>query len=170
MRQKMVGWLLLCALVSVAGITTSALAGPAAKEKDKSRMTIKLTVQQARRSGDGWSVKVEISFSNTGKTPFALDKLTICHDGTISNNVFDIRQGGKRIEYQGEMHKRAHPGPQGFVVVKPGASHRVVVEVGQAYRFPAAGGDFSIAFDSFNHFSKDAIQLRSQPATFSLKR
>lgn len=111
-----------------------------------------------------------LRFSNNTAEPFALDKVTACVNGSIRNNVFQIKQAGADIKYQGMMAKRAHPGPDGFLNLEAGDEHSVELDLGGEYAFPDAGGTFSVAFDHFNHFSVNGVQLTSAPVQLTLTR
>ncbi len=146
-------------------LVCSGALGAAPKE---GAMDVKLEVKQAKRVGDRWVVQVALAFHNGTGKPIDLDKRTVCDGGHLSNHVFDVRQGEQRVDYLGEMAKRAHPGPDGFTVVKPGGTYEVLVELGGKYRFPVEGGEFTVGFDSFNHFSKDKLKLSSNRVAFTL--
>jgi len=124
-------------------------------------MHITLTKKTVERRGDHWVVKVGVKFTNTGKKVFELDKLTAALDGKVGNDVFSITSASGPLEYRGMMMKRAPPGPSGFAKVAPGAWVETVIDLGETYGFPAAGGRFTVKFRSANHFSVDDVQLES---------
>ena len=117
-----------------------------------------------------WEVLLELRFTNSGPAVFELDKATACAGGRLENSVLQVMGPEGEVSYRGMMKKRAHPGPEGFHRVAPGASVEVCLDVGQGYSFPAGGGVFTLRFDHFNHFSKDAQQLVSEPLTLNLTR
>lgn len=135
----------------------------------KGALSVRLNMDEAVKKEGGWSVVVSVEFMNSGKKIFELDKLTACEGGELANNVFVIEGKGGRVEYRGMMVKRGPPGPDGFYRIEPGG--RVVnrVRLDRDYAFPQKGGAFSIRFESFNHFSKDAVELKSDTIPFSLK-
>ena len=119
---------------------------------------------------DRWEVSLRVFFESTGQETFELDKATACLGGRLTNCVFEVQGPTGEVGYQGMMKKRAHPGPEGFHHLPPGQSVQALVDIGAGYAFPPEGGSFSVRFDHFNHFSKDGIQLVSEPVSLELKR
>ena len=115
-----------------------------------------------------WNLRVQVTFTNRKNSVFSLDKVTACEGGQIRNNVFEVAVEGEKIDYRGIMMKRGHPGPDGFFHLKPGETHTVVVDLGEEYALPEAGGTVAVRFAHFNHFSNDAVQLASEPVDIKL--
>ena len=134
-----------------------------------SRMKISLRVVESARAPSGWIVAVELVFTNDGAAPFELDRASTADGGRITNDLFSIRLAATKepVPYTGIMKKRAHPGRDGFVRVKPGESVAQTARLDD-YRFPASGGAFTIAYSTWNHFSKDAVKLASNEVAFTL--
>jgi hypothetical protein len=135
------------------------------------KLDIQLAVEVRPAPGKDprWEILANLTIINQGTQAVALDKLSIAFDGELHNHVFQIQQRGHEIEYRGEMVKRAPPGPSGFLKLQPGKAYQQTVPLQGHYAFPPAGGEFTIRFDTFNHFSKDALQLTSNEAAFVLK-
>ena len=117
-----------------------------------------------------WRVPIEVTFANNGSKVFELDKATACDGGRIRNNVFHVSVDGVEVGYQGIMAKRAHPGKDGFHRIQPGETHRQSVDIGDVYALPEDGGEMTVRFDHFNHFSDDSVQLRSADVAGTLAR
>lgn len=133
-------------------------------------MQTKLEVVEAKLDGARWRVVVALSFTNDGKKPFDLDKVSACDGGHVSNHVFQVTRGAAEVPYVGMMRKRAPPGRDGFLQLAPGKSVRVEVRLDAVYALPAEGGDFVVRFETANHFSKDDVTLVSNEARFTLAR
>jgi len=123
-------------------------------------LEVRLALQSLRRLADRWSVIVELSITNGTGERLDLDKATVFFDGELENAVFEVRSGKGEVAYLGMMRKRGPPGRDGFVHLRPGETFTRSIDLGPSYAFPEAG-KVAIAFDSFNHFSKDAVQLTS---------
>lgn len=134
---------------------------------DEVKRTHVVALKEKER-GSHWPARVELvkatpltvrlTIPNPGATPLALDEPTVCKGGELSNHVFRITAGGKEVDYRGEMAKRAPP--DSFLNVKPGKAYQVDVDLSEHYALPSKG-ELTIRFDTFNHFSKDEVQLVS---------
>lgn len=131
-------------------------------------MKVQIELLEATRRGGQVALKVALSFHNEAGRRFELDKVSACASGRPENWVFKISHDGHEVPYQGEMKKRAHPGKHGFFHVGAGETLRLEVTLGEQYAFPAARGDFTVKFDSANHFSKDDVWLESPEVRFSV--
>jgi hypothetical protein len=132
-------------------------------------MKVALRVVEVAKAGDGSAVTIELVFTNDGPSVFELDRASTADGGRITNDLFSIRRAGTKepVPYNGIMKKRAHPGPKGFLQLKPGASVTQRARLDD-YRFPAGGGAFTIVYSTFNHFSKDAVQLESNEVALTV--
>lgn len=135
----------------------------------KLEIQLEMQVRPAPGKTPRWEVHANLTIVNQGDQAVALDKLSIAFDGALANHVFQIRQGERQVDYRGEMVKRAPPGPAGFLQLAPGQRYQKSIPLTAHYAFPAEGGEFTIWFDTRNHFSKDKVQLTSNKATFVLQ-
>ncbi len=116
----------------------------------------------------GWKYQVEVTVKNPLPRPLKLDGPSVAEKGQLRNDLFEVTVDGARVEYQGLMARRAPPSK--FVAVAPGASYRVVVELGKEYPIPAGPHRVSVTFSHHNHFSPDDVDLKSEALTFDLGR
>jgi hypothetical protein len=133
---------------------------------------IKVTMRNIppdKKSTD-FSVMVELTFENTSAQVVELDKMSIAYGGDVTNDFFDVMVAGKELEYLGMMAKRGHPGPGGFVKVKPKEKLIVTADIGTLYQFPQGEYEIEAKYKTYNHFSKDEINLESAPTKFFVSK
>ena len=165
-RYRAPRWLALaCVLLGFSRVTRA----DNTKSGASMSVEIRLACAEAKRTAEGWSLKVSLRFTNHGHETFDLDKVSIGDHGEIENNVFEIRHGEQKISYRGIMKKRAPPGPSGFYHLAPGKTHVVTLRLDRDYALPAEGGELTVVFATMNHFSKDAVELRSNAVTCTLR-
>ena len=134
---------------------------------DEAKRTHVVSVKEKER-GSHWPVRVELvkpapftvrlTVPNPGPKALALDEPTVCKGGEVSNHVFRVWVDGKELEYRGMMAKRGKP--DSFVMVKPGRTYQVEVDLSESYQVPAKG-TVTVRFESFNHFSRDEVSFVS---------
>lgn len=101
------------------------------------------------------------------RAPLQLDGPSVAEGGELENDLFEVTVDGKKVEYRGELRKRAPP--DGFVKVAAGKAYRQVVELSGAYPVPPGEHVVTVRFSHRNHFSPDAFTLESVPLTFTLR-
>jgi peptidyl-Lys metalloendopeptidase len=129
---------------------------------------VSLSFVSASPDVTGWKYQVEVTVKNTLTRPLKLDGPSVAEQGQLRNDLFEVTVDGARVQYHGMMAKRAPPSK--FVVVAPGASYRVVVELGKEYPIPAGPHRVTVTFSHHNHFSPDDFDLKSEAITFDLAR
>ena len=128
-------------------------------------VTLKLASSSAGPSG--WKYAVEVTITNTLTRTLQLDGPSVAEGGEIDNALFEVTVDGKKVEYRGEMRKRAPP--DRFVKVAAGKSYRVVVELSEAWPVPPGPHVVTVRFSHRNHFSPDGFNLESEPLSLSLR-
>jgi peptidyl-Lys metalloendopeptidase len=91
--------------------------------------------------GDG---NVEIAITNTSRKTARIPKWQL-PSVVAESNLFMIGHDGEEVRYEGRMIKRATPTASDFAILRPGQSHRVVVDLSDAYDLSEAG-DYTITF------------------------
>lgn len=147
-----------------------------------------LRLVQAEKVGSQWKVLVELSTTNILPAEnFYLDRISFGDTHGLMNNLFAVKARTTELEYRGEMVKRAPPAgvehlsiarqsgavkrpavPEAFVLLEPGQSHKVTIDLGENYRFPAEGGTFSVQYRHHNHFSPNNVDLVSNVISIEL--
>ena len=113
------------------------------------------------------SARLEFANNNEGEDAFSLTRFITGEDGKITNNLFVIEGPDGRVPYTGRLAKRGPPGADGFRSLKPGEMISGSVELGNFYKFTKIPTEYTAYYESFNHFSKDAVVLRSNRVTFT---
>ncbi|SFN26004.1 M35 family metallo-endopeptidase [Dokdonella immobilis] len=63
----------------------------------------------------------------------------------VTNDLFDVRQNGKPVDYVGPLYKRVAPRAQDFIELKPGESLNAVVDLSAFYDM-RAGGQYQVSY------------------------
>jgi hypothetical protein len=90
-----------------------------------------------------------LSFSNSSNKIIFLDKLTICYDDEIQNNLFKvIDKNNNRVGYKGVMVKR-DVSAEDFIAVDPGEKVEKDISLGEVYKV-SKGNVYTIQFYAYN--------------------
>src|SRR5687768_8398761 len=95
------------------------------------------------------SLIARLKFSNnTGKKLF-LDKLTICFNNDIRNNLFKVLdENNNRVDYKGEMVKRSIT-PEDFVAIDSGENIETKIVIDEVYKV-SKGNKYTIQYYAYN--------------------
>jgi hypothetical protein len=115
-----------------------------------------------------WKILVKLSLNNKSDKVFLLDAMSFGLSHGLSNDLFIIKSGSNRIQYTGEMVKRA--APKNLIIIQPGSEQVAIIDLGQDYKFPLTGGKFTVQYKFHNHFSPNDVDLESNPITITLKK
>ncbi|MET3134529.1 peptidyl-Lys metalloendopeptidase [Oxalobacteraceae bacterium GrIS 1.11] len=98
-------------------------------------------------------VVLNVTISNTSTTPQSVLKYHTPLGG-VQASLFDITRDGSPVQYIGRQYKRPAPTASDYIVLKPGASHTVRVELSALYDMRVTG-DYSIRYhtSSLNLFN-----------------
>lgn len=147
-----------------------------------------LRLVEAEKVGSQWKVLVELSTTNILPAEnFYLDRISFGDTQDLMNNLFAVKSQTTELEYRGEMAKRAPPAgvehlsiarppggakrsvvPDAFILIEPGQSHQVTIDIGKHYWFPVEGGTFSVQYRHHNHFSPNHVDLISNTISVTL--
>jgi hypothetical protein len=90
-----------------------------------------------------------LSFANNTNKKIFLDKLTICYDDEIQNNLFKvIDRNNNRIGYKGVMVKR-DVSAEDFIGVDPGEIIENNISLGEVYKVNK-GNTYTIQYYAYN--------------------
>jgi peptidyl-Lys metalloendopeptidase len=122
--------------VAIAAALSSATAAPARSKTNPLRISM-------MSLGNG---QVEVVVSNTSSKTVRVPKYALPAQ-VAESNLFAISRDGEAIRYEGAMIKRGVPTAADFAVLRPGRSHRAVVDLGVAYDLSKAG-QYTVTFAS----------------------
>jgi len=128
---------------------------------------INLEIEASKTNGQP-KVIAHINFRNETKKPVKIAKFLIGDSKSPSNSFFVVTANSAKIQYTGEMAKRAEPRPEDFVTLKPKQEARGSFDLSNSYKWLQNLSEYTIVYDSFNHFSSDEIQLTSELKKFKL--
>jgi len=89
-------------------------------------------------------VVMNVTFTNGGSEPVALTNWFIPGED-FDLPMFDVRRYGAPVEYMGPVIKRGVPTAADLVVLQPGESLSVPIDLSGSYDF-SAGGDYTIRY------------------------
>lgn len=128
-------------------------------------MKITLEIAASKTNGQP-KVIVNLLFKNETKKPIKIVKFLIGDGTETSNAFFQVTANAAKIQYTGMMAKRGEPKPEDFVTLKPKQELKGSFDISSAYRWLQNVTEYTIVYESFNHFSPDEISLRSEVAKF----
>ena len=97
-------------------------------------------------------------FSNNTDERIFLERLTICYNSNIQNNLFKVLdKNNNRIDYKGVMRKR-DISPEDFIAVYPGENIETNIELDKVYKVEK-GKRYAIQYYAYNPSYKDKIGL-----------
>lgn len=114
-----------------------------------------------RPDGKKWKYKVKLKIHNSLARELKFDGVSVAAKGIVSNNLFRVNVDGAKVDYTGEMMDRAKPAEKDFVVLKPGESYSVDVELTELYLIPGGRHKVEVGFEHTNHFSPDKFVMRT---------
>lgn len=139
--------------------TVAKAAVPKGTVMEQGKLVVVIEVKKA--SGGLYALS---TITNTGTGPTDLDPVAALRSGRLRNDYFEILAGGKEAQYQGMMAKRAPPGPEGMLLLKPGESVKGYARLDEWYALPDEG-ELTIRYRHNNHFADNAQALSSEPVT-----
>lgn len=89
---------------------------------------------------------VEIVVTNTSRKTARIPKWEL-PSANIESNLFQVSYNGQPVRYAGAMIKRGIPTAADFAILRPGQSHRAIVNLGSAYDLSNVG-DYLVTFAS----------------------
>ncbi len=145
-------WAATAAIVASFGLTPVAMAAPAG-------LAVRVTPMTPVLKGDV-DVQVTVSVTNTTREALSVlrwDLPSASHD----NALFSIERDGVPVAYTGKLVKRGAPTADDYVLMQPGQTLDVQVELSSAYDL-SRSGTYTVAFASSG--ARDGVSLRSEPA------
>jgi hypothetical protein len=121
---------------------------------------ILLEIEATKNSGQP-SVTVHLTFTNDTKKPIKIVNFLTGNGQSPSNAFFQVSANGAKIGYIGEMAKRGEPTENEFKVLKTKQELKGSFDLSSSYRWLQNITEYSIFYESFNHFSPDEILLKS---------
>lgn len=121
-------------------------------------MTEKFVDIELSASVNNNTLIAELVFSNkTGKKLF-LDKLTICHNNKVKNNLFKVLdKNNNRVDYTGMMLKRFIT-PDDFLAIEPGEEIKSSIALDEVYKV-IKGNKYTIQYYAYNPSYEDVSGL-----------
>lgn len=104
---------------------------------------------------------VEVTVTNTSHKTARIPKWHL-PSAVAESNLFAISRDGEEIRYEGRMIKRTTPTAADFAILRPGQSHRVTLDLGDAYDLSHAGA-YTITFAT-------SLQFASMSGSTQLKQ
>ena len=103
-------------------------------------------------------VVAHLVFSNNTDERIFLDRITICYNSKIQNNLFKVLdKNNNRIDYKGVMLKREIT-PEDFIAVSPGENIETNIELDKVYKVEK-GNSYAIQYYAYNPSYKDKLGL-----------
>lgn len=127
--------------VSIAGVLSSAEAAPIRAQANPLRVSV-------MSLGDGY---VEVAVTNTSRKTARIPKWQL-PTAALDANLFDVSHDGAPLRYQGAMIKRTVPTAADFAILRPGQTHRAVIDLGEGYDLSSVG-DYTVTFKSSLQFA-----------------
>jgi peptidyl-Lys metalloendopeptidase len=90
---------------------------------------------------------VEFKVTNTSRETLKVPSWQL-PSGTLDTNLFKVFRNGQAVAYTGPMIKRAAPTEADYVVLRPGESKLVSVDLGQAYDL-SRPGQYTVQFNTY---------------------
>ena len=119
---------------SIASVFAAAEAAPKVEKANPLRISM-------MSLGNG---SVEVMVTNTSRKTARVPKWQL--PSTVAeSNLFAISRDGEEVRYEGRMIKRATPTAADFAILRPGQSHKVTVDLSEAYDLSKTGA-YSITF------------------------
>ena len=87
---------------------------------------------------------VEVTVTNTSRKTARIPQWQL-PSVVAESNLFMISHNGEEVRYEGRMIKRTTPTAADFAILRPGQSHRVKLNLGDAYDLSQTG-DYTITF------------------------
>ncbi len=106
--------------------------------------------------------RVEVVLTNASRKNLRIPYWQLPSAASISN-LFQVSRDGQPIRFEGAMVKRGVPTAETFVVIRPGHSHRAVVDLSTLYDMSAAGG-YTVAFNAPLQFASLSGPVRLNQA------
>jgi peptidyl-Lys metalloendopeptidase len=122
--------------IAIAAALSSATAAPMRSKSNPLRVSM-------MSLGDG---QVEVVVTNTSRKTARIPAYAL-PSTQLASNLFAISRDGELVRYEGAMIKRGVPNASDFAILRPGQSHRTVVDLGVAYDLSKAG-DYTVTFAS----------------------
>ncbi len=120
----------------------------------KKPLLIKLAPKQI-----GTEMWATMTFTNQSGQPIYLNKIDICFDGKLLNNVFQIQKKGKPLDYTGVLVKRRTPTAADFVLLQPRKSITTKTRLDKAYAFQPGKHQYTIQYSHYHGSPKNESTL-----------
>jgi peptidyl-Lys metalloendopeptidase len=90
--------------------------------------------------------KVEVVLTNTSRKTLRIPHWQLPDAAQVSN-VFQVNLDGQAIRYDGAMVKRGVPTAEDFAIIRPGRTHRTVVDLSTIYDM-TVDGHYTVAYNA----------------------
>jgi peptidyl-Lys metalloendopeptidase len=91
---------------------------------------------------------VEFKVTNSSNQTMKIPSWQLPSTGTLDTNLFQVTRNGKAVAYTGPMIKRAAPTEADYIVLRPGESRVVSVDLSRAYDL-SASGQYTVQFRTY---------------------
>lgn len=116
-----------------------------------------LEISLAPSDQDRGNGTIEYKLINQSSTTVHVLRWQTPVDG-VTNDLFDVSQNGKPVEYVGPLYKRIAPRAEDFIELKPGESLSAQVDLSTYYDM-RAGGQFQVAYSrAANEVIREVMQ------------
>lgn len=123
---------------SIASVLGSAEAAPMLRTQSSNPLRVSMLSH-----GNGI---VDIEVTNASSKTARIPRWEL-PSSTAESNLFSISRDGQILRYEGRMIKRGLPSAADFAILRPGQTHKVTVDLSEAYDLSQAG-DYTITFAS----------------------
>jgi peptidyl-Lys metalloendopeptidase len=82
--------------------------------------------------------RVEVTLTNTSRKTLRIPKWQLPSEARRSD-LFRITRDGEQVDFEGAVVKRGVPTAEDFAILRPGRSHRTVVQLGEVYDLSKPG-------------------------------
>jgi peptidyl-Lys metalloendopeptidase len=90
--------------------------------------------------------RIEVVLTNTSRKTLRIPRWQLPSSADESN-VFQVSRDGQPIRFDGAMVKRGTPTAADFAIIRPGGTHRAMVDLSTLYDM-SLGGDYTVAFNT----------------------
>jgi peptidyl-Lys metalloendopeptidase len=120
---------------------------------------LEATIEVAATLSSGEAVNLKFTLINNTDTRLHVLKWYTPLEG-IAGEIFRVERDGQAIPYQGMLAKRGVPSPEAYVLLGPGESVSVEVDLATAYNFSEVG-EYTIEFlsPSISHVVRTEAEM-----------
>lgn len=128
-------------------------------------LKINLFVEATKVNGHP-KVMAKMNFKNESQKPITIAKYQVGNGLAPTNVFFHVTVKNSKINYVGEVLKRAAPLAKDLVVLAPNQEIQGVFDISDSYQWLAGEADYSLRYETPNMAPKSEGELKSQDLKF----